>query len=196
MIEVACGLSPRGWRFTAALRRSGSPTSRPTCRRWRRASARRWSGWARCPSATASSSSTRCATTAHRAWPRSRRARSAAAGWRSSPRGCSATCPATRSTALWRRFAAALRELQRRALHLRSPPRRRPDHAGAGVPGAALGVRARPGASALRERARGRGGAAREPASPRRACTAPPALAPEIRGPGSELAHIIEASTR
>ncbi len=91
VVEVAAGLSPRGWRFTPALRRPhhlrrGRPAGdgRPQAA-GAVADAARWgttTGWW---------ISTRCATRGRAVWPRWPASLTTSRGWPSSPRGCSAT---------------------------------------------------------------------------------------------------------
>ena len=71
VIEVACGSLAARLAVREPVRRPDSPTSRPTCPGWRRASGRRWSGWGRfSDTPPRASSSTRCARTVRPAWPR------------------------------------------------------------------------------------------------------------------------------
>ena len=109
VIEVACGLSPRGWRFAQRygdrLVYVEADLPEMAARKRRRARA---DGLARAIT-TASARSTPCETTTDRAAsPRSPPSSTTATGSRSSPRGCSATSRPDAVRGLWRRFARTL----------------------------------------------------------------------------------------
>ena len=160
VVEVASGLSPRGWRFTTRygdrLTYVEADLPEMAAAQTRRARADRIAR----ASATGSRPSTRCGTMVRAASPSWRGSSIRRRGWRSSPRGCSAISTATSVDGVWRRFAPHAPRVRERALHLRPAPRRRADAADPSVPRAPVGVRTRPGPPSLLERRRGRGGAA------------------------------------
>ena len=193
VVEVACGLSPRGWRFAqrygerityveadlpgmaarkrAALDRIGCLSDH---HRVVAVDALRDDG----PDSLATLAETLRGDGASR----------------SSPRDCSATWPGPRSTASGA-GSPPCSPGSRRGATLRPAPGGGPEPAGADLPRAALGVRARTGAPPFR---RSGAGASRRRAPPglrRHGCVGVLTSQRTDRGRGSDMVHIIEASS-